>query len=55
MNSILKIYLKKTQEENAKNSVGSICDRCYVSAYYFKEINTDLYIEKTCLICSENM
>lgn len=46
-------YFYQIRMEAVEHSVGSICDKCNVKAFYFNTKNTDLHIEKTCLICSE--
>ncbi|WP_337920454.1 RES family NAD+ phosphorylase [Vibrio cholerae] len=52
MASILHNLFREMREEETANSIGSICSQCNTTAYYFNQKNTDLYNEKTCLICS---
>lgn len=41
------------REKEVADSVGTICDKCNTSAFYFNKKNTDLGTEKTCLMCSK--
>ncbi|WP_323970517.1 hypothetical protein [Aeromonas veronii] len=52
MVSRFRQYLYEEREIEIASSIGFICDRCNVTAYYFNQRNTDFNNEKTCLICS---
>jgi hypothetical protein len=49
----LSELFNEMREKEVVDSVGTICDKCNTSAYYFNKNNTDFYTEKTCLICSK--
>lgn len=53
MRNNLKNIMQKIRHDECQQSIGFICMECNNKSYYFKDKNSYVFFEKTCLICFE--